>query len=76
MPADSPLRDEGRALLMRGDKVGLAVMHSEDVPLIARWNQDLAFTARIGTPGDAHTLEMRQEFFKQGSRIKGDGSKR
>src|SRR5262249_10584566 len=27
-----------------------------------------------GTPGEAHTIEMRQEFFKQNSRVKFDGA--
>ena len=44
-------------------------MRREDVPPIARWNQDLEFTASIGTPGDADTLEMRQEAFDRGSRV-------
>lgn len=68
------LASDDRPLLMRGERTGLAVMRSEDVPVIARWNQDLAFTARLGTPGEAHTLEMRQEFYKQNSRIKPDSA--
>jgi RimJ/RimL family protein N-acetyltransferase len=58
-----------RPLLLQGDKVGLALMRREDIPTIARWNQDLEFTASIGTPGDAHTLEARQEFFDKHSRV-------
>ena len=50
-----------RPLVMTGGTVGLALMRAEDVPTIAQWNQDLEFTARLGTPGEAHTLEMRQE---------------
>jgi RimJ/RimL family protein N-acetyltransferase len=64
--ADLP---SGRALLLSGREVGLAVMLAEDVPLIARWNQDLDFTARLGTPGEVHSLEMRQEFFAENGRI-------
>jgi hypothetical protein len=44
-----------RVMLMSGNSVGLSVMLAEDVPTIARWNQDLEFTASIGTPGEAHT---------------------
>jgi RimJ/RimL family protein N-acetyltransferase len=61
-----------RVMLMTGESVGLALMQEEDVPAITRWNQDLEFTARIGTPGEAHTLEMRQDFFKQNSRVRPD----
>jgi hypothetical protein len=46
-------------LLLHGSLVGLALMRREDIPAIGRWNQDLEFTASIGTPGEAHTLEMR-----------------
>jgi RimJ/RimL family protein N-acetyltransferase len=63
-----------RVMVMRGASVGLALMQAEDVPIIARWNQDLDFTARIGTPGEAHTLEMRQEAFARNSRIKPDSA--
>ena len=63
-----------RALLMTGYKVGLSVMVSEDIPAIARWNQDLEFTARIGTPGEAHTLEMRQEAYQRNAKIKPDSA--
>lgn len=62
-----------RAILIPGKKVGLALMQTEDIPAFTRWNQDLEFTARIGTPGDAHTIEMREDFYKQHSRVKGDG---
>jgi RimJ/RimL family protein N-acetyltransferase len=62
-----------RPLLMTGDRVGLSVMLPEDVPIIARWNQDLEFTARIGTPGEAHTLEMRQEAYNRNARFRPDG---
>jgi RimJ/RimL family protein N-acetyltransferase len=65
---------DARAMVMTGDSVGLALMRAEDVPTIARWNQDLEFTARIGTPGEAHTVEMRQESYKQNSRIKPDSA--
>ena len=40
-----------RPVLLGGHKVGLALMRKEDVPTIARWNQDIEFTARIGQPG-------------------------
>jgi RimJ/RimL family protein N-acetyltransferase len=61
-----------RVVIMTGNSVGLTLMRAEDVPTIARWNQDLEFTALLGTPGEAHTLEMRQEAYKQNSRIKPD----
>lgn len=67
-------QSDARVMVMTGDSVGLALMRAEDVPTIARWNQDLEFTARMGTPGEAHTLEMRQEFYKQNSRIKPDSA--
>jgi RimJ/RimL family protein N-acetyltransferase len=61
-----------RPVLMSGHSVALALMQPEDVPAIARWNQDLDFTARIGTPGEAHTVEMRQEFYQKHSRPRQD----
>jgi RimJ/RimL family protein N-acetyltransferase len=68
MAMDRDAKDD-RAILLGGRQVGLALMRKEDVPTIARWNQDLEFTASIGTPGEAHTLEMRQEAFDKGSRV-------
>jgi RimJ/RimL family protein N-acetyltransferase len=62
-----------RAILLSGAEVGLSLMLAEDIPTLARWNQDLDFTARLGTPGEAHSLQMRQEFFDQNARI-GRGS--
>jgi len=62
----------GRVMIMTGNSVGLALMRVEDVPTITRWNQDLEFTARLGTPGEAHTLEMRQEAYSRNSRMKPD----
>ena len=63
-----------RAIILAGDRVGLSVMQSQDVPAIAQWNQDLDFTARLGVPGEAHTLEARQEFFERNSRITADSA--
>src|SRR5262249_29259951 len=54
---DNNTPDTPRMIPMSGEKVGLALMQTSDVPIITRWNQDLEFTARIGTPGEAHTLE-------------------
>jgi RimJ/RimL family protein N-acetyltransferase len=65
---------ESRPLLMVGNCVGLSAMIADDVSIIARWNQDLDFTARIGTPGEAHTREMRQEAFNRNSKFKPDGA--
>jgi RimJ/RimL family protein N-acetyltransferase len=62
-----------RPLLMTGNSVALSAMRPEDVPIFARWNQDLEFTARIGTPGDVHTVEMRQEAYSRNSKFKPDG---
>jgi RimJ/RimL family protein N-acetyltransferase len=59
---------------MSGSSVGLALMRADDVPIIARWNQDLEFTARLATPGEAHTLEMRQEAYNKNSRMKPDSA--
>ena len=70
MSRDNPKCD--RPVLMGGRAVGLALMCPEDVPVIARWNQDLEFTASIGTPGEAHTVEMRQEFYQKHSRPRQD----
>lgn len=63
-----------RPLLVTGNSVGLAVMIEDDVPIIARWNQDLEFTASIGTPGEAHTLQMRQEAFNRNAKFRPDGA--
>jgi RimJ/RimL family protein N-acetyltransferase len=62
-----------RPLLMTGNSVALSAMRPEDVPIFARWNQDLEFTARIGTPGDVHTVEMRQEAYSRNSKFRADG---
>jgi len=67
-------RTNARAMLMKGNTVGLAVMLTEDIPTIARWNQDLEFTARIGTPGEAHTIEMRQEAYQRNAKFRSDGA--
>jgi RimJ/RimL family protein N-acetyltransferase len=70
MDSDYPKLD--RPVLMGGNAVGLALLRPEDVPVTARWNQDLAFTANIGSPGEAHTIEMRQEFYQRHSRPRED----
>ena len=49
-------------------------MLNEDLPAIARWRQDLEFTALIGAPGEAHSLEMRQEFFDKNARMRSDSA--
>lgn len=61
-----------RPLLMRGSRVGLALMYADDVPMFATWNQDLDFTARVGTPGEAHSIEERQKLFEENARLRGD----
>jgi RimJ/RimL family protein N-acetyltransferase len=47
-------------------------MLKEDIPALARWNQDLEFTARMGSPGEVHSLEMRQEFYDKNARMRAD----
>ena len=34
-------KSSDRVMIMTGNNVGLALMRAEDVPTIARWNQDL-----------------------------------
>ena len=68
------INTDSRPLLLIGGTVGLSAMRMDDVPIIARWNQDLEFTARIGTPGEAHTLEMRQDAFNRNSKFRPDGA--
>jgi RimJ/RimL family protein N-acetyltransferase len=63
---------DDRPILLAGHSVGLALMRKEDVPAIAHWHQDLEFTASIGSPGEAHSLEMRQEAYEKNSRMRPD----
>jgi len=63
---------DDRPILLGGHQVGLALMRKEDVPTIARWHQDLDFTASIGSPGEAHSLEMREEAYQKNSRMRPD----
>jgi RimJ/RimL family protein N-acetyltransferase len=63
---------DDRPILLGGHQVGLALMRKEDVPTIARWHQDLEFTASIGSPGEAHSLEMREEAYQKNSRMRPD----
>jgi RimJ/RimL family protein N-acetyltransferase len=72
MSTDDDLPKDDRAILLAGHRVGLALMRKEDVPTIARWHQDLEFTANIGSPGEAHSLEMRQEFYEKNSQMRAD----
>ena len=71
-PTDAERPKDRRPILLEGHKVGLALMLKEDIPAVARWNQDLEFTARIGNPGEAHSLEMRQEFYDKHARMRDD----
>jgi RimJ/RimL family protein N-acetyltransferase len=68
--ADRP--KDSRPILLAGHKVGLALMLKEDIPALARWNQDLEFTARMGSPGEAHSLAARQEFYDKNARMRAD----
>ncbi len=61
-------------MVLAGNSVGLALMHVEDVPTIVRWHQTLEFTARMGTPGEVHTLEMRWKFYDVTARIRPDSA--
>jgi len=72
MPTNSDRFEDGRAVLLGGRQLGLALMLKEDLPAIARWRQDLEFTALIGAPGEAHSLEMRHEFFDKNARMRSD----
>lgn len=74
MPDDADEDGSDRVIVLAGESVGLSLMQREDVPAITRWNQDLEFTARMGLPGEAHTLETRQEFYDQNSRIRADSA--
>ncbi len=69
---DTDHEREARPLLLTGHQVALALMRPEDVPVIARWNQDLEFTASLGSPGEAHSLEMRREFYEKYARMRPD----
>ena len=71
-PTDVDRPKDRRPILLEGRTVGLALMRKEDIPAIANWNQDLEFTARMGTPGEAHSLEMRQEAYDRNSRMRAD----
>jgi RimJ/RimL family protein N-acetyltransferase len=71
-PTDVDRPKDRRPILLEGRTVGLALMRKEDIPTIAHWNQDLEFTARMGAPGEAHSLEMRQESYERNSRMRAD----
>jgi RimJ/RimL family protein N-acetyltransferase len=71
MAMDGDPKDD-RPILLGGHQVGLALMRKEDVPTIARWHQDLEFTASIGSPGEAHSLEMREEAYQKNARMRPD----
>jgi RimJ/RimL family protein N-acetyltransferase len=47
-------------------------MSKDDVASFARWYQDLEFTAFFAVPGEAQTVEMRQEIFDKNSRPRPD----
>jgi RimJ/RimL family protein N-acetyltransferase len=49
-------------------------MQAQDVPSVARLNQDLHFIARLGAPGEAHTLAARQECYERNSRTDADSA--
>jgi RimJ/RimL family protein N-acetyltransferase len=58
-----------RPLLVRGKKVSLAMMEKGDVPTLTRWNQDLVFTACLGSPGEAQTVEQRETFYERNGKM-------
>jgi RimJ/RimL family protein N-acetyltransferase len=61
-----------RPLVMRGRVAALAMMEKEDAGELARWHQNLEFTTLMGTPGEIHTREMREEAFARGGRPRSD----
>jgi hypothetical protein len=65
-------KSDDRPLLLRGTKVGLALMRKDDVAAFARRNQDLEFHGAHREPGRVHTLEMREEFHERNSKIRPD----
>ncbi|MFZ1470309.1 MAG: GNAT family protein [Paracoccaceae bacterium] len=69
MAEDVDQNNPRRVMILTGERVGLSLLQAQDVPTIAQWNQDLDFTARLGVPGEAHTLEARQDFYERNSRI-------
>jgi RimJ/RimL family protein N-acetyltransferase len=69
MPSKHQPPGADRSLLLQGKKVGLALMCKDDISAFARWNQDLEFTALIGSPGEVHTIEMREEFYEKNSKV-------
>jgi RimJ/RimL family protein N-acetyltransferase len=69
MAEDVDQNNPRRVMILTGDRVGLSVMQAQDVPSFARWNQDLDFTTRLDAPGEAHTLETRQDYYERNSRI-------
>ena len=62
------MTDSRRPLIATGEKVALAMMIPADVADIARWHQNLEFTALMGTPGELQNTEMRQEAYQRGGR--------
>lgn len=69
---DPDRQEDDRPILLAGHSVGLALMRKEDVRTIARWHQNLEFTASIGGAGEVHSLEMRQEEYEKNSRMRPD----
>jgi len=61
-----------RPILVRGPSTALVMMVQEDAATIARWHQNLEFTAMMGNPGEIHTLDMREEAFARGGRPRSD----
>jgi RimJ/RimL family protein N-acetyltransferase len=63
---------EERPILVSGDRTALVMMQSDDAAVIARWHQNLEFTAMMAAPGEIHTLVMREEAFARGGRPRSD----
>jgi RimJ/RimL family protein N-acetyltransferase len=61
-----------RPLLLQGPNVALTMMRKDDVGAVARWHQNLEFTAGMGVPGEVQTLEMRMEAYDRSTRIRSD----
>jgi RimJ/RimL family protein N-acetyltransferase len=65
--------DDTRPMLLEGKNLGLVMMRKDDAAVIARWHQNLEFTAGMGTPGEIHTLEMRNEYYdRNAAKVRGD----
>lgn len=54
-----------RPLIIRGEKVGLGPMQREDIPVMAAWFNDPAYSTNLGRPGSFQTIESETEWFNK-----------